>query len=167
MRAVVAFFFAAFATVCSAEGDDLFVGVFESETRQNFGSDTPGEWRIEVIAPFKGKYVATLYRGGKLIGKQELVLCSEDKEGYLRSRPPGRAELLCSDTRGALAGVLAYVENGIYVPAVKQKYIENPDLAKQEGLKPGDPSFFETRHHKAKYYAHAQWAFYGFRKVGP
>jgi len=164
MRAAIAFFCAVFATACSAGGDDLFLGVFESETRQNFGSDTPGEWRIQVVAPSKGKYVATLYRDGKLIGKQELVPCSEDKEGYLRSRPSGHAEVLCSDAGG---GFLSYVENGIYVPAVKQKYIENPGLAKQEGLRPGDPSFFETRHHKAKYYAHAQWAFYGFRKVGP
>jgi hypothetical protein len=62
---------------------------------------------------------------------------------------------------------LSYAENGIYVPAIKQKYVANPDLIKQEGLKPGDPSLFETRHHKAKYYAHAQWAFYGFRKIRP
>lgn len=164
MRAAIAlFFFTAFSTVCSAEGDDIFVGVFESETRQNFGSEMPGEWRIEVVAPSKGKYVATLYRSGQLLRTEELFHCSEKNEGYLRDRPPGRVEVLCSDKGGAF---LSYVENGIYVKAVKQKYAENLDLAKQEGLKPGDPSIFETRHHKAKYYAHAQWAFYGFRKVG-
>lgn len=163
MQAVIAFVFAGVSTVCSAGGDDLFVGVFESETRQNFGSDTPGEWRIEVVASSTGKYVATIYRSDKLLGKRELVACSEDKEGYLRTRPPGRAKVLCSDG----GGFLSYVENGVYIPAVKRKYIENPDLMKQDGIKPGDSSLFEMRHHQARYYAHAQWAFYAFRKVRP
>jgi hypothetical protein len=141
-------------------------GVFESETRENFGSDTPGEWRIEVVAPSSGKYLATLNRSDKLIGQQELVRCSEEKEGYLRSRPARRAEVLCADLGfGSSYAFLSYAENGIDVPAVRQRYIDNPDLVKQEGLNPGDPALFEIRHHSAKYYAHAQWAFYGFRKL--
>jgi hypothetical protein len=155
-------------TASSAWAEDLFIGAFESETRANFGSDTPGEYRIEVVAAAKDKYVATIYHRGKILGKQELIRCPAEREDYFRSRAPGRAEVLCSDRGyGSLHGVLSYSENGIHVAAVKPKYVKNPELVKQEGLRPGDPSLFESRHHKAKYYAHVEWAFYGFRKVSP
>jgi len=161
--------FAALASAYSPAADeDLFVGVFESETRENFGSSTPGEWRIEVVAPSTGKYVATFYRSEALLGQFELVPCAEEKEGYFMNRPAGRAEVLCRDIgAGSFYAFLSYAENGINVPAIKQKYIDNPGLATQEGLKPGDPSGFEMRHHRAKYYAHAQAFFYAFRKVHP
>jgi hypothetical protein len=155
-------------TVSSAWAEDLFVGSFESETRENFGSSTPGEYRIEVVSASKDKYVATTYHRGKILGKQELVTCPVESEDYLNNRAPGRAEVLCSDKGyGTAHGVLSYSEKGIYVPAVKPKYVKNPELVKQEGLKPGDPSLFESRHHKTKYYAHVQWFFYRFHKVSP
>jgi hypothetical protein len=158
----------AILTTSSSWAEDLFVGVFESETRANFGSDTPGEYRIEVVAPSKEKYVATIYHRDKLMGKQELIPCPVEREAYFLNRAPGHAAVLCADQgKGAMDGVLSYSENGIYVPAVKAKYASNPELMKQEGLKPGDPALFEIRQHKARYYAHIQWFFYAFRKISP
>ncbi len=155
-------------TACSARAGDLFVGVFESETRANFGRDIPGEYRIEVAAVSQNKYEATIYHQGKLLEKKSLISCPVEKDDYLNKRAPGRAEVICYDSGyGFLHGFLSYSENGIYVPAVKEKYVKNPELVKQEGLKPGDPSLFELRHHKALYYAHVQWGVYGFRKINP
>jgi len=151
-----------------AAGEELFVGTFESETRENFGSSTPGEYRIEVVAVAGGKYEATTFHRGKVLGKQELIRCPVEREDYLRSRPPGRAEVLCSERGyGSPFPVLSYSENGIVVPAIKEKYARNPELVTQEGLKPGDPSLFEARRHKTQYYARVSWFMYGFRKVGP
>jgi len=161
---------AVLVNACSSSvNEDPFIGTFESESRANFGSGTPGEWRIEVVyLRDRGKYEAALYRKGTLIGKNYLVYCSEDKEDYLRQRPPGHAEVLCADDGSKfLHGFLSYAENGINVTVIKPKYFKDPSLVEKEGLKPGDPSLFEQRRYKAKYYAHAQWAFYGFRKVAP
>jgi hypothetical protein len=149
----------------SSAADDLFVGVFESENRANFGSDVPGEYRIEVIAISSGKYEAKIFRRGELLGTKQLFSCPAEKDAYLRTRPPGRAESICTNDYGLLNGFLSYSENGIIVPAVKKKYVESPDLVKQEGLQPGAPELFEARHHKAKYYGHVSWFVYGFRKV--
>lgn len=150
MRGVILLGFAALASACSATDENLFVGVFESETRENFGSDT--QWRIEVAAPSIDKYQATLYRSDEPLGQLELVPCAEEKEGYFMNRPAGRAEVLCRDIgAGTLFAFLSYAENGINVPAVKQKYMDNPSLVAPEGLKPGDPSLFEMRHHRATY----------------
>jgi len=163
VRIVIAICLAGLAPTCLASDENLFVGVFESETRENFGSDTPGEYRIEVVAIVKDRYTSTIYRRGKILVKQELVGCSEERKNHLSGRAPGRVEVLCSTKDFP---VLTYAENGISVRAVKPKYAKNPQLAKQEGLKPGDPNIFELRHHKTKYYAQIQWSFYGFRKVG-
>ena len=149
----------------SCAADDLFVGAFESENRANFGSDSPGEYRIQVVALSPGKYEAKVFRRGALLGTKSLIACPAAKDDYLRSRPPGRAESLCTDDYGVLNGFLSYSENGIVVPAVKQKYVDSPDLVKKEGLKPGAPELFEPRHHAAKYYGHVSWFVYGFRKV--
>ena len=155
-----------YSVAASASAEDLFVGTYESETRENFGSDTPGEYRIEVVATAGGKYEATTIHRGKTLGKRVLFPCPVDKEGYLSSRLPGRAEVLCTDMGyGAIFPVLSYAENGIGVPALKSKYIANPALVEQEGLKPGDPALFEARYYKAKYYGHVTWYCYGFRKV--
>jgi hypothetical protein len=156
--------FAVMATTSSA-AEELFVGVFESESRANFGSDVPGEYRLEVIALSSGKYEAKVFRRGKLLGTKQLVSCPAEKDEYLRARPPGRAESLCTDDYGLFHGFLSYSENGITVPAVKKKYVDSPELVKQEGLEPGAPELFEARHHAAKYYAHVSWFVYGFRKV--
>lgn len=167
MRPVVAICLAVLAAG-PVSGEDLFLGVFESETRENFGTDTQGEYRIEVVSAPNNKYAATFYHRGKILFKAELVRCPVESEGYLKGRAPGRAEVLCFDERsGSPYGVLSYSENGIHVPVVKPKYAQNPELVKQEGLQPGDPSLFELRHWKAKYYARGQWFIYGFRKVSP
>jgi hypothetical protein len=152
----------------SALAEDLFTGVFESETRENFGSSTRGEYRLEIALVSEGRYAATIYHSGKLLGKKELITCPVESEDYLNSRPAGRAEVLCAKEEfGKPHGFIAYSENGIYVPAVKAKYANNPELVKQDGLKPGDPSLFEARQHATKYYAHVSWYFYGFRRVSP
>jgi hypothetical protein len=165
VRTVMAVVAAMLATT-TALADDLFVGTFESETRANFGSDTPGEYRIEIAAPRDGQYLTTMYRRGKQIGQGKLTKCSVDSEGYLANRPPGRAEVLCHDVpNGPTQSFISYSENGIVVQVVKPKYVENRDLVAQDGLKPGDPLLFEPRHHKTQYYAHVPWLFYGFRKV--
>jgi len=151
---------------CSASDEDLFVGVFESETRENFGSVTQGEYRIEVVAASTDTYVATIYRRETLLGTRELVRCPVEREARFRRFSPGRAEVLCSDdVDGFLDGFLSFSENGISVAAIKPKYANSPELVRQEGLEPGDPSLFESRHHKAKYYAHVLGYFFGFRKV--
>jgi hypothetical protein len=165
MRVVIAICLSVFV-VSAVLAEDLFVGVFESETRANFGSDTPGEYRIEISLISEDKYFAKIYHRGKMLGEQKLIRCAVEGEDYFNARPAGHAEVLCEDRGyGTPHGVISYAENGIYVPAVKAKYVKNPELVKQEGLKPGDPSLFESRHHKAKYYAHVSWFFYGFRKV--
>jgi hypothetical protein len=172
MRAALTIFCAIVASVCLASTNDIFVGTFESESRQNFGSDTLGEWRIQVVAPSKGKYVATIHRSGKLIEKRDLIPCSVSSEGYLDDRPSGPAKVICSPAQNGSMSLpeipfLSYAENGIRVRAIKQKYVAKPDLVAAEGLKPGDSALFETRHHKAKFYARVDWAIYGFRKVSP
>jgi hypothetical protein len=164
----IIYLLALIATPAAAAADDLFVGVFESETRENFGSDTPGEYRIEVIAKSKGEYSASIFQRGKLLEVKDLVPCPVESDDYLRSRGAGRAEVLCPrKSYGSFHGFLSYSENGINMVAVKAKYAEDPSLVKQEGLKPGDPSLFEGRHHKAQYYAHVSWFVYGFRKIKP
>ena len=151
-----------------AWSDDLFVGTFDSESRENFGASTPGEYRIEVVAAGGGRYEATAYHQGKFKAKRVLVRCPVDSEDYLRNRPPGRAEVLCADSsHGVHEPVLSYSESGIVVPAIKEKYARNPELVKKEGLEPGHPSLFEARRHKAQYYARIGWYIFGFRKVSP
>jgi len=168
MRTLIWIYFAMLPMACWASDESLFVGVFESETRENFGSDTQGEYRIEIVAVSKDKYTATIFHRGKELGRQELVSCPVESEDYFRNRAAGRAEVLCpSGGYGPPHGFISYAENGINVAAVKQRYAKNPELVQQDGLKPGDPSLFESRHFKTKYYAHVQWFFYGFRKVSP
>ena len=160
--------FLAVLYACSAAADDLFVGVFKSETRENFGSDKFGAYRIEIAAAADGKYLATMYKDEMVLITLDLVKCPVDHEDYLNNRPPGRAQVLCPVESNRIAhGFISFAENGISVTRVKEKYVKNPELVQKEELKPGDPSLFEPRHYTTQYYAHAQWAFYGFRKVSP
>lgn len=149
---------------------DVMVGTFESESRANFGTEPPGAARIEVAPPVSGRYAVTMFVNGKQLWKHDLIQCDLTTEPYLQRRVPGRGFGLCTiemDGRPSTAAVLLYAENGLRLPAIKEKYLRNPDLVKQEGLAPGDPRLMEERHHKARYYAHVQWAFYAFRKVNP
>jgi hypothetical protein len=154
------------ARISSASADELFIGTFESETRENFGSGTAGEYRIDVAATSERTYEATLYRRGKLLGKVALVPCPVAQEQYLINRPPGRAEVLCNKwALGSLGPFLSYSENGISALQLKDKYLRNPELVKAEGLEPGDPALFERKHYSANYYARVQAYCYGFRKI--
>ena len=156
------------ATSCSQTPRELWVGVYESESRANFGSDPPGRYRIDVVAASEGRYVATIHRNGEVLGKRELVPCPVDREQYFDRLAPGRAEVLCGMERyGTPHGFIGYSENGLDVPAVRAKYAKNPELIAREGLQPGDPRIFELRHYDTQYYAHVSWFFYGFRKVEP
>jgi hypothetical protein len=152
----------------SGAADNLFVGAFESETRANFGSDIPGEYRLQVVALSSGTYEAKIFRLGKLLETKKLVSCSADNDDYLSKRPPGRAESLCMVEYSSMLNgfpFLSYSENGIIVRTLKKKYVDSPGLVKQEGLKPGAADLFEPRHYRAKYYANVSWFYYGFRKV--
>jgi hypothetical protein len=67
----------------SSAADDLFVGVFESENRANFGSDIPGEYRIQVVALCSGKYSPDLVdKEGLKPGAPELFEPRHHKAKY-------------------------------------------------------------------------------------
>lgn len=120
-----------------AFANDLFIGKFASETRDNFGTDKYGEYEIEVIR--KGEnFNLSVSQNGKFLFDVEAAPCSPENEGYLRDRPPGEAYALCNISMRSSA--LVYSQNGIKVPMI-------------------------GKHYKAQYYAHIQWGFYGFRKV--
>lgn len=144
-----------------AEGSrDLFVGVYESESRENFGTDTPGEYRIEIVALTSDRYMAKLLRGNRTLFHQEVFACDQSSESYLGGRPPGRAEVLCSKPG---YGFLSYSENGIVLmlPDVSATPVPK-DPSGQRAMTP-----LRAKHHKTKYYARVDtaWAIYGFRKT--
>lgn len=127
-----------------SRADDLLVGKFASETRENFGSDKAGEYQIEVTA--KGsKYTYSLSRNGGPARRVEMSACSPDIEvqaGYLKDHPPGEIRALCATLTGGIAWpVFLYSENGIKSPVVAGKV------------------------YKTRYYAHVDGRFYGFSKA--
>lgn len=140
----------------SAFAEDLFVGSYDSETRENFGRDTYGEFKIAISLLEPRKYVATVSRGSRLIGRSELTRCSESDEPYLANRPKGRAEVLCSQPGMAF---ISFAENGIFVPAVDMEALS------KGGASGANPPKFKLVHRKAKYYARVGWGIFGFRKV--
>jgi hypothetical protein len=135
-----------------AEPNELFTGTFESENRENFGTDNPGEYRMVVTAVTSQKYNIATYHNGTLQSQQQVSRCAEKDESYLSRRPPGRAEVLCA-TPGQ--GSFAYAENGIDVQTFSARPKGSPESNEPPKLK----------RHKAKYYAHVGWAVYAFRKV--
>lgn len=120
-----------------AFANDLFVGKFASETRDNFGTDKSGEYEIEVVRRGEN-FNLSVSQNGKFLFDVEAAPCSPEKEDYLRDRPPGDAYVLCNTSMRSSAFV--YSQNGIKVPMI-------------------------GTHYKVQYYAHIQWGFYGFRKV--
>lgn len=149
------------AVSAGAHADDLFVGVFESETRANYGSDIPGEYRIEVTRTDDGKYRAVFSRLGKQGDVKIMVPCPLELDAYRPRRPAGRGETLCHERKpGHLFPAMTYSENGLNLPTMKLK----GPVPKGVELKESD--LIEERHHQAKYYASVSWYFYAFRKVG-
>lgn len=140
-----------------APADKLFVGSYESETRENFGTDTYGEYKIEISAIGPGKYMATMSQGLRSLGRAEIFPCAAVNEPYLAGRPGGLGEVLCSRPGTAF---ISYAENGIIVPA-----FDMTPIAKGEA-NPSKPPTMKNVHRKAKYYARAGWGIYGFRKIG-
>lgn len=119
---------------------DFFVGKFVSETRENFGSNDPGEYVIDVRKEGE-KYVLSYSHKGRGMFTVEGFACSPDLESYLVDHPPGEAHLLCFDQgKGYMMPLFAYSENGIKVPMLGAVY-------------------------KTQYYAHVQWFIRGFRKI--
>lgn len=152
IRTAAILFAAALISVFSKSSlaDDLFVGKFASETRENFGRDKYAEYEIEVVR--KGdKHVLSIFQDGNFKYDIEAVPCDPNNEGYLREHPPGEVYALCN--LSYKSPVLVYSQNGIKDPMAeiyRQKDLKNPrtDL-----------------YYKARFYAHIQWGFYGFRKV--
>jgi hypothetical protein len=130
--------------------DDLFIGKFASETRENFGPGKPGEIEVNVVR--KGdKYTLSVFHNGEFKFDVEAVPCSPDKEGYLRGHPPGDVSALCNTSYGS--SVFVYSQNGIKDPMA--------DIYKEKGMK--NPRV--EMYYKPQYYGHIQWSFWGFRKV--
>ena len=134
-----------------AQANDLFIGKFASETREYFGRDRFGEIVIEVSRKDQG-YSLSVSRDGKFLFADEAMPCDPKEEGYLKDRPPGQVYALCGHARNGMP-VLIYSENGIRDPMAA--------IYKQQGLQSPRKNPF----YRAKYYAHVQWGFYGFRKI--
>jgi hypothetical protein len=130
--------------------NDLFIGKFASETRENFGRDKYGEYEIEVVR--KGeKYILSIFQDGKFQFDVEAVPCDQKMVGYLREHPPGDVYTLCNTSYGST--VFVYSQNGIKDPMA--------EIYKEKGIKnPRTDVYYRTQ-----YYAQIQWGFYGFRKV--
>ncbi len=132
------------ATGTTAAIADPLIGTFVSESRENFGSDDPGEFRLEITKQSQNYRVQVFHKGAPK-GGGELVPCDTKKEGYLNNRAPGPALALCNEDRGMQHPFFSYAENGITV------------------TRPHGPP--ETRVYKTKYYARMGWAIRGFKKI--
>jgi hypothetical protein len=116
--------------------DDPLIGTYISETRENFGSDDPGEFKIIITKPSE-KYLFSLFHKEVSKGSIEAIPCDIEEEDYLSNRAPGRALALCVQDGHELSPLFSYAENGITV----------------------------TRPYKKKYYARVGWAIRGFKKI--
>ena len=67
----------------SVHAEDLFVGSYDSETRENFGRDAYGEFKIEISSLGPHKYLATVSQGPRPLGRAEVFPCAESDEPYL------------------------------------------------------------------------------------
>lgn len=123
-----------FNTATAAE--DPMIGTFLSESRENFGSDDPGEFKIIITKP-GDKYFFSLFHKGVAKGSIEAIPCDTKEEDYLKFRAPGQALTICKQDGKLVFPLFSYAENGITV----------------------------TRPYKTKYYARVGWAIRGFRKL--
>lgn len=123
--------------------DELFVGTFASETRENFGADQLGKYVIEIAKKDDG-YSLTYSMDGRPLFTVDVHKCSEEslKARYYHSYAlPGELKALC----GPLKSVqIFYAQNGI-------------KISEQAPVKEAT--------YKTQYYANVQWAIYGFKKV--
>lgn len=123
--------------------DELFVGTFASEARENFGADQFGKYVIEITKKDDG-YSLSYSMDGRPLFTVDVHKCSEEslKARYYHNYAlPGELKALC----GPLKSVqIFYAQNGIKIseqaPVIEATY-------------------------KTQYYANVQWAIYGFKKV--
>lgn len=130
--------------------NDLFIGKFASETRENFGLGKLGDIEVNIVQRDE-KYIVSVFHLGQFKFDFETVPCSPEQEGYLRDRPPGDAYALCNARNSGIAFV--YSQNGIKDPMAR--------IYSEKGMK--NPR--EDGYYRAQYYGHIQWSFWGFRKV--
>lgn len=138
--------------------NDILIGKFASETRENFGRDKYGEYEINV--DHKGeKYILSIFQDGVFKFDVEAVPCDpktaghlNEIRGYLNDHPPGEVYVLCNISHKS--PVLVYSQNGIKDPMA--------DIYKEKGLNKNPRT---DLYYRTQYYAQIQWGFYGFRKV--
>ena len=130
--------------------NDLFIGKFASETRENFGPGKLGDIEVNIVRR-DDKYIVSIFHLGEFKFDYETVPCNPETEGYLRERPAGDVYALCNTRYNSVAFV--YSQNGIKDPVAR--------IYKEKGMK--NPR--EDAYYRAQYYGHIQWSFWGFRKV--
>jgi hypothetical protein len=126
-----------FVAGCSPADEDLFTGVYESESRINFGTSIPGEVRIEVSRDGQ-TYLLKYFRRGKPLFTTQATACDPRRQTFLGPEwKDANVAGLCSPSG---ANMLVYTEKGLPV--------------QQRG-----------RVFRSRYYAHVQFSFYAFRKI--
>jgi hemin uptake protein HemP len=124
-------------TACSQSDEDIFTGVYESESRTNFGTSIPGEVRIEVSRDGQN-YLLKYFRGGKPLFTTQGRPCDPRRQTFLGPEwKNANVSALCSPSG---ANMLVYTEKGL-------------------------PVQLRGRVFRGRYYAHVQFAFYAFRKI--
>ncbi|MBI3713677.1 MAG: hypothetical protein HY253_12060 [Burkholderiales bacterium] len=121
---------------------DRFSGIFLSESRERFGTSTPGEVRIEITRDGSAYYM-NYFRDGKQLFATQAEEC--DPREY-----PIIGDDWIDETVSGLCTPAGHVQmiftmRGLTVP------------------EPMNPS--RRRTFKSHYYSHVQWSFYAFRKV--
>lgn len=130
---------------------DLFIGKFASETRNNFGTEKFGDIEINIDRKDEN-YIITVFHQGKFKFDFLTEPCSPKETGYLQDRPAGNISTLCNLTTGSVAFI--YSQNGIKNPMLR--------IYKQQGI---EKPLNSSEYYRAQYYAGIQWGSYGFRKV--
>lgn len=121
-----------------AFADDLFTGLYLSESRQDFGTSTPGEVRIEVTKEETG-YFLKYFRRGKPLFTTPAVECDPRNQTFLGEYwNDANVAGLCTPSG---ANMLVYTDKPYPSPVERGKVFHS------------------------RYYSHVQWAFYAFRKV--
>ncbi|MDZ4099376.1 MAG: hypothetical protein U1E13_11875 [Methylophilaceae bacterium] len=133
--------------------NELFVGKFSSETKENFGPGKLGQIEVNIKRKDE-KYVVTVFNLGEFKFEYLAVPCSSEKEaksGYLQEHPPGETYALCHGSNGGVT--FFYSQYGIKDPLAR--------IYKYQGTE----NTREDKYFKAQYYGYIQWSIWGFRKV--
>ncbi|WP_157354293.1 surface-adhesin E family protein [Aromatoleum toluclasticum] len=123
--------------------DELFVGTFASETRENFGADQFGKYVIEITKKDDG-YSLSYSTDGRPLFTIDVQKCSEESlkaRYYHYYALPGELKALCGPRKSVQ---MFYAQNGI-------------KISEQGPVKEAT--------YKTQYYANVQWAIYGFKKT--